>query len=112
MSVGFVHRHCEQGALRGDAAGNQSDYASGTLTNVTCSAYFSYLRNQRIRTSTPTERISLRSNYFQRLEVVASFSYSDAEIEHAVGRIFQRSAHAHQHPRFPRHWDGRCKPNF
>ena len=25
---------------------------------------FNYLRNQRIRTSTPTERISLRSNYF------------------------------------------------
>jgi len=51
---------------------------SGTLTNVTCSAYFSYLRNQRIRTSTPTERVSLRSNYFQRIELVASFSYSSA----------------------------------
>jgi hypothetical protein len=50
----------------------------GTLTNVTCSAYFSYLRNQRIRTSTPTERVSLRSNYFQRVELVASFSYSSA----------------------------------
>jgi hypothetical protein len=50
----------------------------GTLTNVTCSAYFSYLRNQRIRTSTPTERVSLRSNYFQRLDLVASFSYSSA----------------------------------
>jgi len=50
----------------------------GTLTNVTCSAYFSYLRNQRIRTSTPTERVSLRSNYFQRIELVASFSYSSA----------------------------------
>jgi hypothetical protein len=50
----------------------------GTLTNVTCSAYFGYSRNQRIRTSTPTERISLRSNYFQRVELVASFSYSSA----------------------------------
>jgi hypothetical protein len=50
----------------------------GTLTNVTCSAYFAYLRNQRIRTSTPTERVSLRSNYFQRVELVASFSYSSA----------------------------------
>jgi hypothetical protein len=36
------------------------------------------LRNQRIRTSTPTERVSLRSNYFQRVELVASFSYSSA----------------------------------
>jgi hypothetical protein len=53
--------------------------STGTLTNVNCSAYFSYLRNQRIRTSTPTERLSLRSNYFQRLDVVASFSYSSAD---------------------------------
>ena len=53
---------------------------NGTLTNVTCSAYSSYLRNQRIRTSTPTERVSLRSNYFQRLDLVASFSYSSADM--------------------------------
>ena len=51
---------------------------SGTLTNVTCSAYSSYARNQRIRTSTPTERISLRSDYFRKLEVLGSFSYSSA----------------------------------
>ena len=50
----------------------------GTLTNVTCSAYSGYLRNQRIRTSMPTERVSLRSNYFQMLEVLGSFSYSSA----------------------------------
>jgi hypothetical protein len=50
----------------------------GTLTNVVCSAYSSYARNQRIRTSTPTERISLRSSYFQMLEVLGSFSYSSA----------------------------------
>jgi hypothetical protein len=50
----------------------------GTLTNVTCSAYSGYSRDQRIRTSTPTERISLRSNYFQKLDVLGSFSYSSA----------------------------------
>lgn len=50
----------------------------GTLTNVTCNAYTQYLRNQRIRTSIPTERISLRSNYFKKLEVLGSFSYSSA----------------------------------
>src|SRR5450432_2542590 len=32
--------------------GQSSLIVSGTLTNVTCSAYSSYLRNQRIRTST------------------------------------------------------------
>ena len=51
---------------------------NGTLTNVACSAYTSYLRNQRMRTSTPTERITLRSSYFQKLEVLGSFSYSSA----------------------------------
>jgi hypothetical protein len=51
---------------------------NGTLTNVACSTYTSYLRNQRNRTSTPTERISLRSNYFRKLEVLGSFSYSSA----------------------------------
>ena len=51
---------------------------AGTLTNVACSAYFNYARNQRIRTSTPTERFGLRSNYFQRVDLVASFAYSSA----------------------------------
>ena len=60
----------------------------GTLTNVACSAYFSYSRNQRIRTSTPTERISLRSNYFQRVDLVASFSYSDAEMNTPLNEAF------------------------
>jgi len=54
--------------------------SAGTLTNITCNAYFAYSRNQRIRTSIPTERLSLRSSYFQRLEFVASYSYSDAEM--------------------------------
>ena len=62
--------------------------SSGTLTNVTCSAYFGYLRDQRIRTSTPTERISLRSNYFQRVDLVASFSYSDAEMSTPLDESF------------------------
>ena len=58
--------------------GQPSLIVGGTLTNVTCSAYTQYLRNQRIRTSTPTERISLRSNYFKMLEVLGSLSYSSA----------------------------------
>jgi hypothetical protein len=58
--------------------GQSSLIVNGTLTNVTCSAYSSYSRNQRIRTSTPTEHISLRSDYFRKLDVVGSFSYSSA----------------------------------
>ncbi len=51
---------------------------SGTLTNVACSGYFGYTRNQRIRTSTPTERFGFRGNYFQRFDLLASFTYSSA----------------------------------
>ena len=58
--------------------GQSSLIVNGTLTNIACSAYFGYSRNQRIRTATPTERISLRSDYFRKLEVVGSFSYSSA----------------------------------
>ncbi len=52
----------------------------GILTNNTCSAYFDYSRNQRIRTSTPTERLSFRSNNIRRLDLLASFSYSSADM--------------------------------
>jgi hypothetical protein len=61
---------------------------NGTLTNLACSAYSRYSRNQRIRTSTPTERVSLRSNYFQRVDLVASFAYSDAETNTPLNEAF------------------------
>jgi hypothetical protein len=61
---------------------------NGTLTNVTCNAYFSYLRNQRIRTSTPTERLSLRSNNIQRVDLVASFAYSAADSNSPLSESF------------------------
>jgi hypothetical protein len=69
-------------------AGQSSLIVNGTLTNVTCSAYSGYARNQRIRTSAPTERISLRSNYFQRVELVASYAYSDAEMNTPLHESF------------------------
>ncbi len=62
--------------------------SSGVLTNNTCSAYFSYSRNQRIRTSTPTERLSLRSNNIQRLDLVASYSYSSADMSTPLDENF------------------------
>ena len=69
---------------------------NGTLTNVTCSAYFNYLRNQRIRTSTPTERLSLRSNYFKKLELLGSFSYSSATsstpLDESFGGLITRTS--------------------
>lgn len=62
--------------------------ASGTLTNMNCNAYFSYLRTQRIRTSAPTERLSLRSNYFNRLELTASYAYSSADMSTPFSESF------------------------
>ncbi len=62
--------------------------STGTLTNINCSAYFSYSRDQRIRTSTPTERVGLRSNYFQRVDLVASFSYSAADMSTPLDEAF------------------------
>ena len=60
----------------------------GVLTNNSCNAYFSYLRNQKIRTSTPTERLSVRSNNIRRLEFVASYSYSSADMNTPLDENF------------------------
>ena len=61
---------------------------SGTLTNLDCNAYFSYFRNQRIHTSTPMERVSLRSNLFQRVELLGSFTYSSADMNTPLDESF------------------------
>ena len=62
--------------------------STGTLTNTACNAYFSYNRANRIRTSTPTERLSLHSTYFQRLELTASYAYSSADMNAPLGELF------------------------
>jgi hypothetical protein len=62
--------------------------SKGVLTNSTCSGYFSYARDQRVRTSTPTERLSVRSNYFQRIDLVGSFAYSNATMTTPLEETF------------------------
>ena len=62
--------------------------ANGVLTNTACNGYFSYSRQQRIRTSAPTERVSLRSNYLHRLDLVASYSYSAASMNTPLTEAF------------------------
>ncbi len=52
---------------------------SGFVT-PTCSAYFSYDRLDRARTSFPTEQFSLRSNYLRRLDLTGSVSYTSGEL--------------------------------
>jgi opacity protein-like surface antigen len=60
----------------------------GGFVNPTCNLYIQYLRNQRVRTTTPTERLSLRSNYFRRVNVVAEASYSSASLDSPYFEFF------------------------
>jgi hypothetical protein len=62
--------------------------SSGNLTNLACNAYFLYARAQRVRTSMPTERLSLRSEYFHRLDLTASYSYSWANMDTPLAESF------------------------
>ena len=62
--------------------------ASGTLTNLTCNAYLDYHRTERIRTSMPTERLSLHSSYFDRLDLSASYAYSSADMSAPLDEFF------------------------
>ena len=52
----------------------------GGLANSTCNLFVQYIRNQRVRTTTPTEKLSLRSN-FRRVNLVAEASYSSADLD-------------------------------
>jgi hypothetical protein len=62
--------------------------STGTLTNTACNAYFDYNRSDRVRTSTPTERVSLHSTYFQRLEFAASYAYSSTDMTAPLDELF------------------------
>ncbi|MGC1485906.1 MAG: hypothetical protein WA789_19100 [Candidatus Acidiferrum sp.] len=54
--------------------------ASG-FVNSTCSAYTDgYLDHGRTRTNTPTEQLSLQSNYWQNWDLTARVSYSSGEM--------------------------------
>ena len=69
-------------------SGSTSLIQNGTLTNVSCNAYYAYMRNQRIRTSTPTERLSFRSNAMERLDLTASLAYSSADMNTPYNEYF------------------------
>ncbi len=53
--------------------------ASGTV-NPTCSGMISYARDGQARTSSPTEQISLQSNYFRRFDISARYGYTGAQM--------------------------------
>jgi hypothetical protein len=68
--------------------------ASG-FVNPTCSAYFNgYLDHGRTRTRTPTEQLTVQSNYWQSLDLTARISYSggDTNINGYNQTIFGRES--------------------
>src|SRR5215469_6401871 len=62
--------------------------STGTLTNLGCNGFFSYTRPDRVRTTLPTERISLHSDYFHRFEFNASYAYGWADSTAPLNEFF------------------------
>jgi hypothetical protein len=52
---------------------------AGDLANPACNGYFSYNRTQQTRNSFSTERLNMRSSFFSRLDLSASYSYSGGD---------------------------------
>jgi hypothetical protein len=73
--------------------------ATGAI-NPTCNAYLSYTSHGRARTSMPTERLSLQSNYFRKLDLSALYSYTGGDMsvtdwtENFVGRSSRTNLYA------------------
>ena len=61
---------------------------TGTLTNLTCNSYFGYSRANRIRTSAPTERVSIRSTDIPHVELNMSYSYGSADMTAPFNEFF------------------------
>jgi hypothetical protein len=49
------------------------------LNSLCNTGVFNYFRNENVRSGFPTERLSLQSNYFRRLDITASGSYSSGD---------------------------------
>jgi len=60
---------------------------SSGFANPTCNLYINYLRNQRVRTTTPTERLSLHSD-FKRVNFMGQVSYSSADLDSPYFELF------------------------
>ncbi len=66
-----------------NAAANQpcgNTFLVGGFVNPTCSAYLSYLRHGRIRTNSPTEQLSMQSNYFRNWDLSGKVSYTGGDM--------------------------------
>jgi hypothetical protein len=67
-----------------NATANQpcaATFLAGGVVNPTCSAYINYLRHGRTRTNSPTEQLSMQSNYFKSWDLSARFSYTAGDMK-------------------------------
>ncbi len=55
-------------------------FLAGGVVNPTCSAYINYLRHGRTRTNSPTEQLSMQSNYFKSWDLSAKVSYTAGDM--------------------------------
>jgi len=53
----------------------------GGFVNPVCNGYFNYFRNQRVRTTTPTEQLSITTNIIPRVNLLARGSYSSGDTD-------------------------------
>ena len=53
---------------------------NGSITSSSCTGAYSWNFADRIRTDIPTSQLSLKSNYFRKLDISASGSYSNADM--------------------------------
>ena len=58
------------------------------IANDTCNGYFNYSRTQRVRTSIPTEQLTLQSSSIKRLDLVARVEYSNADMRDPTADFF------------------------
>ncbi len=61
---------------------------TGGTANPSCNEYISYSRTQRVRSTTPTEQLSINSNYFRRLNFVGHVSYSSGTSDSPYNESF------------------------
>ncbi len=56
--------------------------------NPACNGYYTYTRTQRVRTTTPTEQLSINSNYWRRVNILARASYSSGSLDSPYNEFF------------------------
>lgn len=60
----------------------------GNTVNPACNGYFVYTRTQRVRTTTPTEQLTIRSNYFPRVNFFGHATYSSGTLDSPYNEFF------------------------